>query len=139
MLKYLYSIVLICCSLYLNAGNCPTHSDGILKGYILDGQQHVLKINEGTKGKAYFTFFEGFNYRFVVCSDVVKDFKVSVFDVEKNLIYSKWCNDYLSVIDMKFNSNIAGYLLIEVGEIKQNINTFTFRLTIGIKEDKAKK
>ncbi len=137
MFKYLF-ILFISCSTYLCAGDCFKSTSDMLKDYILDGQQHVLKIKEGLKGKAYFTFFEGFVYRVVVCSNVVKNYKISVFDIENNLIYSKNCDNYSSLLDLKFDANIAGYLLIEVGD-KQNINTFTFDLTIGIKEDKAKK
>jgi hypothetical protein len=139
MQKAIFIFLLSFLCVFAKATGREAATNELMKGYILDGQQHKIKISEGNSGKAYFTFFEGFNYRVVFGSNAVKDFKISLYDIEKNLIYSKVCNDYLTFIDLKFQANIAGYLMVEVYDIKQNIDTFTFDLTIGIKEDKAKK
>lgn len=114
--------------------NCPITE---LNGYIIDGQQHTLTLKGTNQGKAYFSLFDGFQYRIVICSSTQKNYKIALFDIEKKMLLSTHCDDYTKVIDVAFLSGIAGYIEIIIPG-KTNTDP-EFEILIGFKEDKALK
>jgi hypothetical protein len=99
-----------------------------LKGFIKDGQDYTLTLENSKTGKIFLTFFEGFQYRLVICSSNTKDFKISLYDIDKKLLYSTVCNDFIKNIDIQFNSNIACIAEVSVDNIAKENPKFTIAI-----------
>jgi hypothetical protein len=108
-----------------------------MAGFIKDGQDYTLTLEDSRTGKIYLSFFEGFQYRLVICSNNTKKFKILIFDIEKNLLFSTICDDYNKKIDLKFKSNIACIAEVSVDKMPKVAPVFT--IAIGFKEDQADK
>jgi hypothetical protein len=62
-------------------------NDKEMKGFIKDGQDYSLTLEDSKIGKIYISYLEGFQYRLLICSNNTKKFKITIFDIEKNLLY----------------------------------------------------
>ncbi len=111
--------------------------DRDMKGFIKDGQDYTLTLEDSKTGKIYISFFEGFQYRLVICSNNTRKFKISLFDIEKNLLYSGICNNYIKNIDLRFKSNIA--CIAEVSVENEPLFKPVFTIAIGFKENQSEK
>jgi hypothetical protein len=109
----------------------------LLDGFIQDGQNYTLTLEDSKKGLVYFTFFEGFHYRILICSNTSKVFKITLYDIEKKMLFSDLCNNYSKYIDLKFKSNIACVAEIAVDNIS-GIKPI-FNISMGFNEDKVAK
>jgi hypothetical protein len=108
-----------------------------MNGFIKDGQDYSLILEDSKTGKIYLSFFEGFQYRLVICSTNTKKFKISLFDIEKNLLYSTTCDNYIKNIDLKFKSNIACIAEVSIDN-NPSVNP-VFTIAIGFKENQSEK
>lgn len=108
-----------------------------LTGYIKDGQDYSLTLENSKKGAIYISFFEGFEYRMVICSDNIKKFKIALYDIEKKLLFSGSCENYVRSIDLKFKSNIA--CIAEVSTADVLVEKPVFTIAIGFKQNPADK
>jgi hypothetical protein len=109
----------------------------LLDGFIQDGQNYTLSLEDSKKGLIYFTFFEGFHYRILFCSNTSKNFKITLFDIEKKKLFSDFCDNYSKYIDLEFKSNIACVAEIAVDNIS-GIKPI-FNISMGFNEDKVAK
>ncbi len=110
--------------------NC---SNLLNSGYVSDGKEYKAKLDQNNKAKFYATFFGGSQYRIIACSDIT-DYKLqlSVYDTEKNLLYSNINYDYSTYWNFSFNSTIDCIIEIEVKSDKHIKNEIM--LLIGFKE-----
>jgi hypothetical protein len=113
--------------------------DAPMDNFIVDGQTYTLSIIDGTIGKAYLTMFKGFNYRVHVSSKLVKNYKVSLFDIEKKILFSSASENFVKTCDISFVSNFTGYIQVEIDEKQNDGSPKNFNITIGFKESKATK
>jgi hypothetical protein len=114
--------------------NCNTTLND---GYIQDGREYSLTLEEGKTGRVYLSFFEGFQYRLLVCSSNTKKYKIALYDIEKKLLFSGSCEDYTKKFDLRFKSNIACVAIISI-----DVNAVAdpkFTIVVGFKETKAEK
>ena len=114
--------------------NCNTT---LHDGYIQDGKEYSLTLEDGKTGRVYLSFFEGFQYRLLICSSNTKKYKIDLYDIEKKLLFSGNCEDYSKKFDFKFKSNIACVAIISI-----DVNAITdpkFTIVVGFKETKADK
>lgn len=102
-----------------------------LEGFMKDGQNYNLKIENSKSGKVYLSFFQGFQYRLVICSSNAKNYKITLYDIEKKVLFSSACNDYSKTLDFVFKSNIACIAEITVDETTP---TPGFTIALGFKE-----
>ena len=133
LLLILYVILLTPASAQTSA-SCYSNN---LKGFIKDGQDYTLTLENSKTGKIYLTFFEGFQYRLVICSNNTKKFKISLFDIDKKLLYSTSCNDFIKNIDVQFKSNIACIAEVTVDNISADNPKFT--IAIAFKQTSSEK
>ncbi len=124
-------------SLSLNGQPKPDCIQNYLVGYTIDGQIHDFELEDSRIGKVLVSFFEGFQYRFAICSKTTKKYKIELYDIEKKLLFSTFSEDYVKQFDFCFNSNAACYIEITVNEISNEPQQF--RIGIGYKEADTKK
>lgn len=136
--RYLYLVIFVVLTTSAN-GQQDISINAPMKGYIVDGQSYTLEISEGTTGKAYLTMFKGFDYRIHVSSKAIKNYKVSLFDIEKKVLFSSTCENFEKTDDIRFQSNFTGHLQIEVKEGQYDLKQTVFNITIGFKESKVNK
>lgn len=106
-----------------------------MTGYILDGQSYKLVANESPSATIHMVFFSGFVYRIHFCSTNTQKYKITIYDIEHNLIFTDQCNNYTTYYDLQFKSDIA--CIIEVESVNSNLlrNEYaTYYFTIGFKE-----
>jgi hypothetical protein len=106
-------------------------------GFIIDGQQYSLDLEDSKIGKVYISFFDGFKYRIAICSSTAKKYKIRLYDIEKKLLFSSSCDNYSKSLDVKFKSNIACYIEIAVDEVSNSPQHFA--VNIGFKDNVAEK
>ena len=111
-------------------------NSSLLKNYIVDGQEYTLVLEDSNLGKVYMNFFDGYQYRVLICSETTKNYKVTLYDIEKKLLFSGSCDDYIKYLDLKFDSNIACYVEISVADPKPKQQ---FKVVIGFKESNTAK
>jgi hypothetical protein len=109
----------------------------LLDGFIQDGQNYALTLEDSKKGLIYISFFEGFHYRILFCSNTSKKFKITIYDIEKKMLLSDVCDNYSKYIDLEFKSNIACVAEIAVENVS-NIKPI-FNISMGFNEDKIAK
>ena len=114
--------------------DCKTKA---LDGYIIDGQVYTLTLEDSKTGKIFLSFFDGFQYRFVICSQTTQKYRIDLYDIEKKILFSGSCEDFTKYFDLKFSSNLAGY--IEVTVDKEFKEKQLFKVSIGFKESRAAK
>ena len=141
MKSYFYisflSGLLIIASFY-NAHSQDNKIDNCLNlinsGYISDGQEYKVKLDENNKARFYTTFYGGSYYRIVGCSNIdYTPLILSVYDTEKNLLFCNKDYNYIPYWNFKFNSTIN--CIIEIEFDKEKIIKDEVMLLIGFKEN----
>ncbi len=107
-----------------------------LKGYTIDGRDHLLKLEDSNSGKIFLSFFDGFQYRFAICSPTNKKYNIVLYDIEKKMLFSTTCDNYAQQFDFKFKSNINCYIEVTVNEAESK--SPQFRIKVGYKEINGK-
>lgn len=120
-------------SIHVKGQQATACYSGEIKGFIKDGQDYILKLEDSKTGKVFLSFFEGFQYRVVICSSNTKKFGIVLYDINKKPLYSGLCENYIKNIDLKFNSNIACIAEIHVEKLTETKPLFT--IAIGFKEN----
>ncbi len=139
MINKTFTIITILFSFFMNVTgqtneSCYTNE---MKGFIKDGQDYTLTLEDSKTGKIYLSFFEGFQYRVIICSKNIRNFKIALYDIEKNLLFSGSCENYVKDIDLKFKSNIACFAEVTIDKIPDYKPVFS--IAIGFKEDQSNK
>ncbi|MEA3317586.1 MAG: hypothetical protein U9R54_06480 [Bacteroidota bacterium] len=110
--------------------NC---SNLLNSGYVSDGQEYIAKLDQNNRAKFHATFFGGSLYRIVACTDIKNyNLQLSIYDTEKNLLFSNTKYDYSNYWNFSFKSTISCIIELEIDadkQIKEKV-----MLLIGFKE-----
>lgn len=83
--------------------------------YISDGQEYFAQLNPDRKVEFRTTFFGDNTYRIVACSNLRRSELVfSVYDTEKNLLFSNSDYDFSPYWDFRFASTVTCIIQIDV-------------------------
>ena len=101
--------------------------------FVSDGQEYRALLNEGELAEFNVVFYGGSTYRISACSgDVVGNLIFSVYDQERNLLFSSRENESSPFWDFKINNTVK--LIIEA-ELKENDGNSGFAfIQIGFKQ-----
>lgn len=80
-------ILLFIISSYVEGQKSTICYSGEMKGFIKDGQDYSLTLENSKTGKIFLSFFEGFQYRLVICSNNTRKFKVVLYDIEMKQLF----------------------------------------------------
>ncbi|MBN1989188.1 MAG: hypothetical protein JW783_07335 [Bacteroidales bacterium] len=87
--------------------------------YISDGQEYFAQLKPDQKIEFRTTFFGDNTYRIVACTSVRKgDLVFSVYDTEKNLLFSNASYDFSQYWDFKFTSTVTCIIQVDVKSVK---------------------
>lgn len=87
--------------------------------YISDGQEYFASLKPDQKVEFRTTFYGDNTYRIVACTNLKKgDLVFTVYDTEKNLLFSNASYDYSQFWDFKFASSITCIIQVDVKNIK---------------------
>lgn len=87
--------------------------------YISDGQEYFATLKPDQKVEFRTTFYGDNTYRVVACTNLKKgDLVFTVFDTEKNLLFSNVNYKYSQYWDFKFCSTITCIIQVDVKNIK---------------------
>jgi len=87
--------------------------------YISDGQEYFASLKPDQKVEFRTTFYGDNTYRIVACTNLKKgDLVFTVFDTEKNLLFSNASYNYSQYWDFKFASTITCIIQVDVKNIK---------------------
>jgi hypothetical protein len=105
----------------------------IVPPYISDGQQYKALLNGDEIAEFRATFYGGSTYRIVGCTGSSEgNLKFSLYDKERNLLFSNEDYNNTPYWDFKFNSTID--CIIEAELDAKNINSGFAILLIGFKQ-----
>lgn len=136
--KFAKYVVLFIISLYTNniiaqdnsVKNC---ADFLTSGFVSDGQEYIAKLDENNRATFYTTFYGGSQYRIISCSDVENHSLIlSVFDIEKNLLFCNKNHNYTPFWNFTFTSTID--CIIELEFDTETLLKDEVMLLIGFKE-----
>lgn len=83
--------------------------------YISDGQEYFAPLKPDQKTEFRTTFFEDNTYRIIACTNVKRgDVVFSVYDTEKNLLFSNANYDYSPYWDFRFASTVTCIIQVDV-------------------------
>lgn len=83
--------------------------------YISDGQEYFAPLKPDQKTEFRTTFFEDNTYRIIACTNVKRgDVVFSVYDTEKNLLFSNANYDFSPYWDFRFTSTITCIIQVDV-------------------------
>ena len=86
-----------------------------LGNYVHDGNYHAAVLVEGEEAELYKTFYSDMDYRLAICGEEkLPDIEFSVFDSNKNVLYSNKDSKYAKTWDFKLQSSQQLKLLIRV-------------------------
>lgn len=86
--------------------------------YISDGQEYCAPLKSDQKIEFKTTFFGNNQYRLVACTNITGgDLVFSVFDTDKNLLFSNENYDYSPYWNFSFTSTVTCIIQVDV---KQN-------------------
>ncbi|MCX7986720.1 MAG: hypothetical protein N2662_07260 [Bacteroidales bacterium] len=108
-----------------------------LGDYTIDGQSYSLTFDEKPKVSIYLVFFKGFDYRLNFCSPQLNNYRITLYDIEKKILFSELCEQNEKSLDFRFESNLAA--IVEISQRVENEAQFLpgeIRLTVGFKENK---
>lgn len=89
--------------------------------FISDGQQYFAPLKPDQKTEFRTTFFQDNTYRVIACSNVRKgDVTFSVYDTEKNLLFTNSSYEYTPYWDFRFSSTITCIVQVDVKSAKFN-------------------
>ncbi len=87
--------------------------------YISDGQEYFATLKPDQKVEFRTTFYGDNTYRVVACTNLKKgDLVFTVFDTEKNLLFTNASYKYSQYWDFKFCSTITCIIQVDVKNIK---------------------
>lgn len=87
--------------------------------YISDGQEYFATLKSDQKVEFRTTFYGDNTYRVVACTNLKKgDLVFTVFDTEKNLLFTNASYKYSQYWDFKFCSTITCIIQVDVKNIK---------------------
>jgi hypothetical protein len=87
--------------------------------YVSDGQEYFASLKPDQKVEFRTTFYGDNTYRIVACTNLKKgDLVFTVFDTEKNLLFSNASYNYSQYWDFKFASTITCIIQVDVKNIK---------------------
>lgn len=87
--------------------------------YISDGQEYFASLKPDQKVEFKTTFYGENTYRIVACTNLKKgDLVFTVFDTEKNQLFTNASYDYSQYWDFKFSSTITCIIQVDVKNIK---------------------
>ena len=87
--------------------------------YISDGQEYFASLKPDQKVEFRTTFFGDNTYRVVACTNLKKGNLIfTVFDTEKNLLFSNANYNYSQYWDFKFASTITCIIQVDIKNIK---------------------
>ncbi|HAF29333.1 MAG TPA: hypothetical protein DCG75_09835 [Bacteroidales bacterium] len=135
ILKYSLSFLIsfFAANALLAQNNIDHCSDYLTSGFVSDGQEYKAKLDENNRAKFYTTFYGGSQYRLIACGEIT-DYPLafSVFDTEKNLLFSNKDNDFTPYWNFTFTSTIDCIIEFEYNNEKPLKNEVM--LLIGFKE-----
>jgi hypothetical protein len=89
--------------------------------FISDGQQYFAPLKPDQKIEFRTTFFQDNTYRIIACSNVRKgDVTFSVYDTEKNLLFTNSSYEFTPYWDFRFSSTITCIIQVDVKSVKFN-------------------
>ena len=101
--------------------------------FILDGQEYFTPIKEDQSVEFHTTFFNETTYRIVACSNLPNATVVfSVFDTEKNLLFTNKDHNFTSYWNFKFKSTVDCVIKVNVITAKQYVPGYIM-VQIGFK------
>lgn len=87
--------------------------------FISDGQEYFAPLKPDQKAEFTTTFFGDNTYRIVACTNLKHSNVVfSVFDTEKNLLFTNTAYDYTPYWDFKFSSTVTCIIQVDVKSAK---------------------
>ncbi|RPH31526.1 MAG: hypothetical protein EHM93_13205 [Bacteroidales bacterium] len=87
--------------------------------FISDGQEYFASLKPDQKVEFRTTFYGENTYRIVACTNLKKgDLVFTVFDTEKNLLFSNASYNFSQYWDFKFTSTITCIIQVDVKSIK---------------------
>lgn len=87
--------------------------------YISDGQEYFASLKPDQKVEFKTTFYGENTYRIVACTNLKKgDLVFTVYDTEKNLLFSNASYDFSQYWDFKFASTITCVIQVDVKNTK---------------------
>jgi hypothetical protein len=87
--------------------------------FISDGQEYFAPLKPDQKTEFRTTFYEENTYRIVACSNLKKgDVVFSVYDTEKNLLFTNSSYEFSPYWDFRFTSTITCIIQVDVKNIK---------------------
>lgn len=87
--------------------------------FISDGQEYFAPLKPDQKTEFRTTFYEENTYRIVACSNLKKgDVVFSVYDTEKNLLFTNSSFEFSPYWDFRFTSTITCIIQVDVKNIK---------------------
>jgi len=108
-----------------------------LGDYTADGQSYTLTFEEKPQVSIYMVFFGGFDYRILICSPHIAKYRVTLYDIEKNILISEFCQNHEINFDIRFDSDLAA--IVEISQRVENetqIIPGEIRFTVGFKDNK---
>lgn len=83
--------------------------------YISDGQEYFAPLKPDQKTEFRTTFFEDNTYRIIACTNVKRgDVVFSVYDTDKNLLFSNANYEFSPYWDFRFSSTITCIIQVDV-------------------------
>jgi hypothetical protein len=83
--------------------------------YITDGQEYFAQLNPDQKVEFKTTFFSENTYRIVACTNLKRsDVIFSVYDTEKNLLFTNASYNYSPYWDFRFASTVTCVIQVDV-------------------------
>jgi len=102
--------------------------------YISDGQQYKALLNGDEIAEFHTTFYGGSTYRIIACSGTTEgNLLFSVYDKERNLLYTNKDYDNSPYWDLKFTSTVD--CIIEAELDQKNVSSGFAILMIGFKQN----
>jgi len=87
--------------------------------FISDGQEYFASLKPDQKVEFKTTFYGDNTYRIIACTNLKKgDLVFTIFDTEKNLLFSNANYDYSQFWDFKFASTITCIVQVDIKNIK---------------------
>ncbi|MHC1705170.1 MAG: hypothetical protein AB9846_14780 [Tenuifilaceae bacterium] len=87
--------------------------------FISDGQEYFASLKPDQKVEFRTTFYGDNTYRIVACTNLKKgDLVFTVYDTEKNLLFSNASYEFSQYWDFKFASSITCIIQVDVKNIK---------------------
>lgn len=130
ILSFLFSINIANAQVSKTIELCKKH---LTPPYISDGQEYRTLLSGEEIAEFHATFYGGSTYRIVANSGIEEgNLKFSLYDKERNLLYSNVDYEYTPYWDFKFNSTID--CIIEAELNNEKVTSGYVMMLIGFKQ-----